>query len=75
VRAGYEPRLDGDTGRVELCNCPYRELSAADRELTCGANYAWAEGLVEGVAVEGLTAEFTPQPDRCCVTLAGVGGN
>jgi predicted ArsR family transcriptional regulator len=73
ARAGYEPRLDRDRGRIDLCNCPYRALSAADRDLTCGANLAWAEGLLEGVSVDGLTAEFKSEPGRCCVTLAGVG--
>ena len=56
---------------MDLCNCPYKALSDAHRDLTCGVNLAWAEGLVEGAGVDGLTVEFGPTPGRCCVTFVG----
>lgn len=69
ARAGYEPRMNPEASRIDLCNCPYKALSDAHRDLTCGVNLAWAEGLVEGVAMDGLGVEFGPTPGRCCVTL------
>jgi predicted ArsR family transcriptional regulator len=69
TRAGYEPRMNPEASRTDLCNCPYKALSDAHRDLTCGVNLAWAEGLVEGVAMDGLGVEFGPTPGRCCVTL------
>jgi predicted ArsR family transcriptional regulator len=69
VRAGYEPETD-EGGTVTLCNCPYRTISAAHRDLMCGTNLAWAEGVVEGLGDTGLTPELLPAPGRCCVVFA-----
>ena len=66
---GYEPEVD-EAGSVVLCNCPYRATSDAYRDLTCGANLAWAEGVVEGLGDPGLSAAFQPLPGRCCVRFA-----
>lgn len=68
-QAGYEPKMD-DRGAITLCNCPYRAVAGAQRDLTCGANFAWAEGVVEGLGADVAVAEFTPAPGRCCVTFA-----
>lgn len=63
---GYEPRLDPD-GTICLGNCPYKALAADHRDLTCGMNLAWAEGVVTGLGVQDVTVELAPEPGRCCV--------
>jgi predicted ArsR family transcriptional regulator len=68
VRAGYEPRTEA-TGTLALCNCPYRATSDAYRDLTCGTNYAWAQGLVDGLGGD-MTAEFVPGTGDCCVRFS-----
>ncbi len=66
--AGFEPDLEAD-GRVCLRNCPYEALTADHRDLTCGMNLAWAEGVVDGLAVPKVKAELAPEPGRCCVVF------
>lgn len=66
--AGYEPTVDAGTGTVELRNCPYHALAAEHRELTCGMNVAWAEGVIESLGAP-VRAEFAPVPGRCCVVF------
>jgi predicted ArsR family transcriptional regulator len=65
--AGYEPSADR-SGEIVLRNCPYDALVAEHRELTCGMNVAWAEGVVEGVGAH-MAVEFVPSPERCCVVF------
>ena len=65
----YMPASTPD-GSIRLQNCPYHALSAEHRELTCGMNLAWAEGVLEGLAEEGLTARLAPQPGYCCVVFS-----
>jgi predicted ArsR family transcriptional regulator len=65
--AGYEPRLDAKDGVIRLRNCPYDALAASHRELTCGMNLAWAEGVVAGLGDDGVKAELAPEPGQCCV--------
>jgi predicted ArsR family transcriptional regulator len=64
--AGFEPRIEAD-GTVCLGNCPYKALADGDRDLTCGMNLAWGEGVVAGLAVQGVDVELAPDPGRCCV--------
>ena len=66
--AGYEPDVDAD-GTVCLRNCPYDALVADHRDMTCGMNLAWAEGVIDGLRVPGVRAELAPEPGRCCVVL------
>ena len=66
--AGYEPDVDAD-GTVCLRNCPYDALVADHRDVTCGMNLAWAEGVIDGLRVPGVRAELAPEPGRCCVVL------
>src|SRR5512135_2574892 len=49
---GYEPTTVAD-GSIRLQNCPYHALSASHRDLTCGMNLAWAEGVLEGLNGDG----------------------
>jgi predicted ArsR family transcriptional regulator len=68
-RAGYEPAAD-PSGAIELCNCPYRAVAQEHRDLTCGTNFAWAEGVLDGLGDAALAAEFVPGTERCCVRFA-----
>ncbi len=67
--AGYEPEVDPDRGSVRLRNCPYRVLASSHRDLTCGMNHAWAEGVVGGLADPRLAVELAPTPGYCCVVF------
>jgi predicted ArsR family transcriptional regulator len=76
AEVGYEPIVAPD-GSIRLGNCPYHALSEAHRDLTCGMNHAWAEGLLGGLdgaggggraaSGTGLTATLAPEPGFCCV--------
>jgi len=67
--AGYEPEPDAATGTIRLRNCPYDSLAHSHRDLTCGMNLAWAEGVVEALADARLGVELAPEPGRCCVVF------
>lgn len=69
-RSGYEPEVDPGTRSVSLCNCPYRTVAETHRDLTCGTNLAWAEGLVDGLGGAGLDPALAPAPGRCCVVFS-----
>lgn len=66
-RAGYAPEVQPD-GSVLLRNCPYDALAQDHRDLTCGMSAAWAEGLIEGLAIP-MRADLAPEPGRCCVVF------
>jgi predicted ArsR family transcriptional regulator len=65
--SGYEP--DTSAGQVCLRNCPYDALVSDHRELTCGMNLAWAEGVIGGLAESGLRPELAPRAGYCCVVF------
>ena len=65
---GFEPRRTKE-GEVVLRNCPFESLSASKRELICGMNLALIEGLLEGLAIEGVEAKLAPREGMCCVAL------
>jgi len=67
--AGYEPEADPDAGTISLRNCPYHALVSDHRELTCGMNLAWAEGIVSELPGSRLKPELAPSPERCCVVF------
>lgn len=64
---GYEP--DHEAGAILLRNCPFHALVGEHRELVCGMNLSLMEGVVEGVALVGVTPVLEPEPGRCCVWL------
>jgi predicted ArsR family transcriptional regulator len=64
--AGYEPEIE-PAGDVCLRNCPYDALVQHHRDVTCGMNLAWAEGVVEGLGASDVAVELSPEPGRCCV--------
>jgi predicted ArsR family transcriptional regulator len=73
--SGYEPTTEPASaadagaipGAIRLQNCPYHALSATHRDLTCGMNLAWAEGVLDGLGDAGLSANLAPEPGFCCV--------
>jgi predicted ArsR family transcriptional regulator len=65
--AGYEPVEVN--GTMCLRNCPYSSLVADHRDLTCGMNLAWAEGVVDGLGVRDVSVELASEPGRCCVVF------
>jgi predicted ArsR family transcriptional regulator len=64
---GYEPREAG--AEITLGNCPYHALVADHRDLVCGMNLAWAEGVLEGIGESSAEARLDPEPGRCCVVI------
>lgn len=66
---GFEPVVDVEAGEIGLRSCPYRALSASHRDLTCGMNHAWAEGVLDGLKDPGFEAVLAPAPGRCCVVF------
>lgn len=68
---GYEPVLDASTNSIRLRNCPYHDLAERNREITCGMNLAWADGVVEGLGLGGVEPVLAPEPGTCCVVFTG----
>ena len=73
AESSYQPIVDADTHAIRLQNCPYHALSATHRDLTCGMNLAWGEGILEGLGESGLEAELRPEPGYCCVVFREAG--
>lgn len=65
----YQPSHEPGTAAIRLQNCPYHALSATHRDLTCGMNLAWGEGVLDGLGPTGLEAELAPEPGYCCVVF------
>lgn len=64
---GYEP-LEED-GTLRLGNCPFHALVDDHRDLVCGMNLALAEGILDGLGDERISAHLDRQPGRCCVAF------
>jgi len=58
--------------RARLRNCPFHALAMRQRELVCGLNLAFVEGLLDGLGSRWLSAELAPAPGQCCVALGTV---
>jgi len=67
---GYEPRRGGD-GVIRLRNCPFHQLAEHHRDVVCGMNLGLIEGMVAGLAVEGMRPVLDPRPRHCCVAIGG----
>jgi predicted ArsR family transcriptional regulator len=67
--AGYDPGVASGTGIIRLHNCPYDALAASHRDLTCGMNVAWAEGVIRGLGDAALSARLAPTEGHCCVAI------
>ncbi len=68
--SGFEPRVDGD--EVTLANCPFHTLAQEYTELVCGMNLRLLDGLLDGLALTGLTAHLHPTPAHCCVRISPI---
>jgi predicted ArsR family transcriptional regulator len=64
---GFQPRMEGDG--VVLDNCPFYSLAQEHTELVCGMNLQLLNGILDGLAPTGLTAQLRPTPPQCCVRL------
>ena len=67
--ADYEPIRETETGAVRLRNCPFHALAVDHRDLTCGMNLAWAEGIVEGLGKVPRMPKLAPTDGFCCVVF------
>jgi predicted ArsR family transcriptional regulator len=67
---GYEPYESTD-GDIRLRNCPFDRLAEQHRDLVCGANLAFGEGVVERLALgDQVEARLSPRPGECCVAFS-----
>jgi predicted ArsR family transcriptional regulator len=66
---GFEP-IEEPSGTVRLRNCPFDALAKGHRDLVCGMNLAFMEGVLAGLEASGLKATLAWPPGFCCVTLA-----
>lgn len=66
---GYEPEVARK--EIVLGNCPFHRLAEQHRDLVCGMNLDFLEGLVEGLGeADRLAARLEPSPGSCCVRIA-----
>jgi predicted ArsR family transcriptional regulator len=68
TRRGYEP-FEDEPGVIRLRNCPFHRLAQQHREVVCGMNQAYLEGLLEGLGRTDVRASLEPEPGRCCVAI------
>ena len=64
---GYEP-LEQE-GTLRLGNCPFHALVDDHRDLVCGMNLALAEGILDGLGEERISAHLDRRPGWCCVAF------
>lgn len=67
--SGFEPRVASDGATITLGNCPYRAVAETHRDLTCGMNLAWAQGVLETAGRTGYQPRLDIEPGRCCVVF------
>jgi predicted ArsR family transcriptional regulator len=65
---GYEP-FEDEAGVIRLRNCPFHRLAEQHRDVVCGMNEAYLEGLLEGLGRTDVRASLEPKPGRCCVAI------
>jgi predicted ArsR family transcriptional regulator len=65
---GYEPYED-EAGVIRLRNCPFHRLAEQHRDVVCGMNQAYLDGLLEGLGRTDVRASLEPEPGRCCVAI------
>ena len=66
------PATAGGHARVRtlgLHSCPFDGLVTTHRDLTCGMNLAWAEGVLDGLGQADLAAHLDPADGFCCVAF------
>jgi predicted ArsR family transcriptional regulator len=65
---GYEPFEDED-GAIRLRNCPFHRLAEQHRDVVCGMNQSYLQGVLDGLGRGDVTASLEPEPGRCCVAV------
>jgi predicted ArsR family transcriptional regulator len=65
---GYQPKASAD-GRVDLCNCPFHNLSEDHRDIVCGLNQNLIQGVLDSSDQPHAEAELAFRPGRCCVII------
>jgi len=69
ARHGYEPETSR-RGEIALANCPFHRLAEEHRDLVCGMNLDFLEGLLDGMGpTDRLSARLAPAPGYCCVRI------
>jgi predicted ArsR family transcriptional regulator len=66
---GYEP-AQTSSHEIRFRNRPFRALVEDDRDLVCNMNLALADGILDGLGDDQLTARLDPQPGQCCVAIS-----
>jgi predicted ArsR family transcriptional regulator len=65
-RHGYEPRVQDRM--IKLLNCPFDALAQQHRDLVCGMNLDFLNGIVAGMSTSTAFApRLAPEPGYCCV--------
>ncbi len=68
-RRGYAPRWDRPD-HLRLENCPFAALVDEHEDVICrGFNLPLIQSVVERLGVVGASAEYTPPPPLCCVSV------
>lgn len=67
TRQGYEPQKNGRD--IALVNCPFHSLANEHRELVCGMNLDFLEGVSEGIEPGWFDVRLDPEPGWCCVRI------
>jgi len=62
---GYEPRVEHDV--LLLANCPFDALVKQHRDLICGVNRSFVQGVADGLGCAGVEACVEPEAGLCCV--------
>lgn len=67
---GYEP-VSASNDEIALANCPFHRLAQEQRELVCGMNLDFVDGVLEGAGLgDEFVARLEPAPGYCCVRIA-----
>jgi predicted ArsR family transcriptional regulator len=65
---GYEP-FEDEAGVIRLRNCPFHRLAEQHRDVVCGMNRSYLQGVLDGLGRDDVTASLEPEPGRCCVAI------
>jgi predicted ArsR family transcriptional regulator len=68
VARGYEP-FEEEAGVIRLRNCPFHRLAEQHRDVVCGMNRSYLQGVLDGLGRDDVTASLEPEPGRCCVAI------
>lgn len=62
---GYEADVEAEA--LCLHNCPFDAMAQQHKNLACGANKHFVQGVLDGSDCDGLHASLEPSAGRCCV--------